>query len=325
MSISKDLRIVYMGTPEFAVEPLRALLNSGFNISAVVTVPDKPAGRGQKLSQSAVKQFAVDNDLRVIQPQKLKEQAFVDELTSLNPDIFIVVAFRMLPQVVWNIPSLGTFNLHASLLPNYRGAAPINWAVINGETKTGLTTFLIDEKIDTGKILLNEEVLINPDETAGELHDKLMPLGGQLVVKTVELLASNQIDPKPQDNFIKPETNLKQAPKLFKENTRINWSLAANEVHNVIRGLSPYPSAWCFLSDSSANEVSVKIFRTKLVSTDDTKNAPGTISTDGKTFLHVQCGKGIIAILELQLAGKKSMPIKDFLLGFRDIESCKLK
>jgi methionyl-tRNA formyltransferase len=312
-----------MGTPHFAVEPLRALIANGFNVVAVVTTPDKPAGRGQKLSQSAVKQFALENGLKVLQPLKLKDTLFADELMALNPDIFIVVAFRMLPEMVWRIPKLGTFNLHASLLPQYRGSAPINWAVINGEAVTGLTTFLIDERIDTGSILLSQKTEISPNETAGDLHDRLMLMGGELVVSTVNLLASGEINPVPQDKFFSSSDELKSAPKLFKENTRIDWSQSANNVHNFIRGLSPYPAAWTVLKDESEGEFTVKIFRSLLVDSDNPNNKIGQVLTNGKNFLRVKCGNGEIEILELQIAGKRNMPTKDFLQGFRGIENCR--
>ncbi len=319
----KDLRIVYMGTPQFAVEPLKALLTEGYNIAAVVTTPDKPAGRGQKLSQSAVKQFAISNGLKVLQPQNLKDPSFINELTSIKPHIMVVVAFRMLPEVVWAIPTLGTFNLHASLLPNYRGAAPINWAIINGESKTGLTTFLIDHQIDTGNILLRQEVDINPNETAGDLHDRLMPIGGELVVKTIDLLAQGNVKPISQEELVEQGNEPKMAPKLFKETIRIDWSINVKSVFNFVRGLSPYPAAWSTLEDSTGNEQSVKIFKAKIIETNESHPAVGEIKTDGRTYIYVKCGKGSLAIEELQLAGKKNLPVKDFLLGFRGIETYK--
>jgi len=319
----KDLRIVYMGTPQFAVEPLKALLDVGYSIAAVVTTPDKPAGRGQKLTQSAVKQFALSHNLKVLQPQNLKDPFFIDELNSIKPHIMVVVAFRMLPEVVWTIPSLGTFNLHASLLPNYRGAAPINWAVINGESKTGLTTFLIDNKIDTGNILLSQEVDIKPDETAGELHDRLMPIGGELVVKTIHLLANDKIKPIPQEQLVDKGIAPKLAPKLFKETTRIDWSLDAVSIFNFVRGLSPYPAAWTALVDANGNEQSVKIFKATIIQSNENHTAVGEIKSDGRTYINVSCGKGSLAIEELQLSGKKNLPVKDFLLGFRGIETYK--
>jgi methionyl-tRNA formyltransferase len=319
----KDLRIVYMGTPAFAVEPLKALHTSGYNISAVVTSPDKPAGRGQKLSQSAVKEFALTNGLKLLQPTNLKEDSFAQEIKSINPHVIVVVAFRMLPEVIWRIPIFGTFNLHASLLPQYRGAAPINWAIINGENKTGVTTFLIDDKIDTGKILMYHEVDVDPNETAGELHDKLMPIGADLVLKTIDKLALSEVSPVSQDELLKKVETLRAAPKLFKENTRINWKLTATEVHNLIRGLSPYPAAWTSLIDASGVEIQAKILNAQLVDKDSANNLPGDIQTDGKTYIKVKCVKGTIALTQIQLAGKRNLPVKDFLLGYRGIEKCR--
>ncbi|HNV52943.1 MAG TPA: methionyl-tRNA formyltransferase, partial [Tenuifilaceae bacterium] len=235
-------RIVYMGTPDFAVEPLKAIVDAGYNVVAVVTVPDKPVGRGQKLQSSPVKQYAEEKGLLVLQPEKLRNEDFVNQLKELNPDIAVVVAFRMLPETVWSLPKIGTFNLHASLLPQYRGAAPINWAVINGEKKTGLTTFLLDKEIDTGNIIDQLEVLIDENETAGELHDKLMLLGGSMVVKTIQKLAEGNYTPTPQKNLAVGE--LKAAPKIFKETCKVDWGKSYIQVHNFIRGLSPYPAAW---------------------------------------------------------------------------------
>jgi len=315
----KGLRIVYMGTPEFAVEPLRAILEKGWNVSAVVTVPDKPAGRGQKLSQSAVKQFAMQQNLPVLQPERLKDPEFVEQLQNLQPDVMVVVAFRMLPEMVWRVPRLGTFNLHASLLPQYRGAAPINWAVINGETKTGITTFLIDQQIDTGNILLQQEVEISQNETAGELHDRLMALGGRLVVETIELLAEKAIKPQAQELLISSNSDIKPAPKLFKETCRIGWEKPATEVHNLIRGLSPYPAAWTELK-TSGNAINAKILRSEMVNLHSTHENPGKILTDNKSFLHVSCGTGAVAVNEIQLAGKRTLPTKDFLMGFKFTE-----
>jgi len=309
-----------MGTPEFAVEPLRAILEAGFTVCAVVTVPDKPAGRGQKISESAVKQFARERELPILQPEKLKDEAFVNQLRQLNPDVMVVVAFRMLPEVVWRIPRLGTFNLHASLLPQYRGAAPINWAVINGETHTGLTTFLIDEKIDTGNLIMQKEVEILPNETAGELHDKLMGLGGKLVVETIRKLAEDNFMPKPQSEFYQLEEELKPAPKIFKETCRIDWSITGAEIHNFIRGLSPYPAAWTEFSTADGSEISAKIFRSSFQDAENDSAAPGTIKTNGATFLKVKCADGYVSILEIQLAGKRNLPIGEFLKGFRVTE-----
>jgi len=320
--LGTDLRIVYMGTPAFAVEPLRALHANGYNISAVVTTPDKPAGRGQKLSQSAVKDFATSNGLKLLQPANLKDNSFIQEIKSINPHVIVVVAFRMLPEVIWRIPSLGTFNLHASLLPHYRGAAPINWAVINGESRTGVTTFLIDDKIDTGKILMYQEVDISQNETAGDLHDKLMPVGANLVLKTIDKLALGDISPVSQDELVKESITLKSAPKLFKENTRINWNLHATAIHNLVRGLSPYPGAWTYFIDANGVEVQAKILGAQLVNADSTSKLPGVIQTDGKSYINVQCAKGTIAITQIQLAGKRNLPVKEFLLGYRGIDKC---
>lgn len=320
MVSNKSLRVVYMGTPEFAVEPLRAILEAGFTVCAVVTVPDKPAGRGQKISESAVKQFARERELPILQPEKLKDEAFVNQLRQLNPDVMVVVAFRMLPEVVWRIPRLGTFNLHASLLPQYRGAAPINWAVINGETHTGLTTFLIDEKIDTGNLIMQKEVEILPNETAGELHDKLMGIGGNLVVKTIETLANGEFKPIPQNEFYQSELELKPAPKIFKETCRIDWEKTASEIHNFIRGLSPYPAAWTEFSTADGSKISAKIFRSSFLDAENDSAATGTIKTNGATFLKVKCADGYVSILEIQLAGKRNLPIGEFLKGFRVTE-----
>ncbi len=320
MEQQKELRIVYMGTPDFAVEPLKALCGNGYNVMAVVTAPDKPAGRGRKLKSSPVKQFADSNNISVLQPTNLKDEGFVNELKSLNADIFVVVAFRMLPKVVWQIPKLGTFNLHASLLPQYRGAAPINWAIINGEQKTGVTTFLIDEKIDTGSILLKQEIDIQPNETAGELHDRLMQIGATVVVKTVEMLREGA-EPTPQSKLVGEDEKLKPAPKLFRENLRINWALPAIEVHNFIRGLSPYPAAWTEMVDDARNTVSVKVYRSSLVDKNQQELSEGTILTDGKSYIHVVCGKGIVAVDELQLAGKRRLSAKEFLVGFNRLAS----
>lgn len=320
MAEPKELRIVYMGTPDFAVEPLRLLVHEGYNVVATVTVPDKPAGRGQKLNQSAVKQFALETGLKVLQPEKLRDPNFVDELVSLNADLFIVVAFRMLPEIIWRIPKLGTFNLHASLLPNYRGAAPINWAVINGEKETGVTTFLIDKEIDTGKILLQRSIPVEPNETAGELHDRLMMVGSTVVIDTVNALALGNVDPIPQDKYISQGTPIKIAPKLFKESTRISWEETAQSINNFIRGLSPYPAAWSELIGPDSERVSAKVFRSEAI--DSRVNAGvGTISTDGKSYLHVTCGDGGVSITEIQLAGKRRLAISEFLLGFRDIKN----
>jgi methionyl-tRNA formyltransferase len=315
----KALRIVFMGTPDFAVESLKALTENGYQLVGVITAPDKPAGRGKKLAQSAVKKYALEKGITLLQPEKLKNPDFLKALKKLNADLQVVVAFRMLPEVVWNMPPLGTFNLHASLLPQYRGAAPINWAVINGETKTGLTTFLLDDKIDTGKILIREEIEIGPDETAGDVHDKLMHAGTYMVCKTVDALAEGNINPIPQSELDNKKA-IKHAPKIFKDDCRINWLQDTEQVRNHIRGLSPYPAAWTELSQPGTEQnTPVKIFYAKTVN-NQKSGVPGTIKTDGKTFLHVACQNGWLAVTDIQLAGKKRLAIANFLRGFSEIE-----
>ncbi|BDX38447.1 methionyl-tRNA formyltransferase [Tenuifilaceae bacterium CYCD] len=311
-------RIVYMGTPDFAVEPLKAIVDAGFNVVAIVTVPDKPVGRGQKLQSSPVKQFAEEKGLLVLQPEKLRNEDFINQLKELKPDIAVVVAFRMLPETVWSLPKLGTFNLHASLLPQYRGAAPINWAVINGEKKTGLTTFLLDKEIDTGNVIDQQEVEIGKNETAGELHDKLMYLGGAMVVKTIQKLVEGNFTPIPQNKLIVGE--IKSASKIFKDTCKINWSNPAEQVHNFIRGLCPYPAAWTEMIisvDGVESTVPVKIFKA-LPTGQSTNHDSGAIQTDGKKFLHVTCGNGMVNILTIQQAGKKAMQIDEFLRGWHN-------
>lgn len=319
--IAKNLRILYMGTPDFAVEPLKRLTENGYNIVGVVTVPDKPAGRGQKMSQSAVKQYAEQQNIRVLQPEKLRDPEFITEIKQLKPDLSIVVAFRMLPEIVWRIPRLGTFNLHASLLPDYRGAAPINWAIINGDKVSGVTTFLIDEEIDTGSILLNQQVNIDDNDLAGDLHDKLMLVGANLVEQTVIELATGKVNPIPQHKLIAQSHGNRPAPKLFKDTTRISWDQPASSVHNFIRGLSPYPAAWCELINEQGEAVSAKIFKSELVKVAGNSNEAGKITTDGKTFLHIACKQGVIGITQLQLAGKRRLNTPEFLSGFREIDN----
>lgn len=305
------LRIVFMGTPEFAVASLDALVKAGCNIVAVVTAPDKAAGRGMHLQQSAVKKYAVENGLNVLQPEKLKNPEFISELKSLNADLQIIVAFRMLPEVVWSMPPMGSVNLHGSLLPQYRGAAPINWAVINGETETGVTTFKLKHEIDTGDILLQQSFPIGENETAGEVHDRMKETGAQLLVKTVQELAAGLLAEKPQTSNQQPATPLKHAPKIFTETCKIDFTKTADEVHNLVRGLSPFPGAFC-----SLNGKTLKIFRTeKEVSNPDIE--PGQYKTDEKTFLKFACSNGYISVTELQLEGKKKMNIEDFLRGYR--------
>ncbi|MDR1198567.1 MAG: methionyl-tRNA formyltransferase [Prevotellaceae bacterium] len=317
---SKNIRIIYMGTPDFAVAPLKVLVENGYNVVAAVTVPDKPAGRGQKLQQSAVKIYAQTVNLPVLQPPKLKDEEFLNTLRTYNAELFIVVAFRMLPEIVWQIPPLGTFNLHASLLPQYRGAAPINHAIINGETVTGVTTFFINNEIDEGKIILSEKVEIRHSDNAGTLHDRLMNTGAKLVLKTVDAVAGKSFDLQQQ-----PESeNLKPAPKIFKEMCKINWTQTPEEIYNFIRGLSPYPAAWCEFTNADRQTVSAKIYSADCENI--AHNLPfGTIKSDGKTFFKVACNGGFINIPDIHLAGKKRLPVREFLAGFRDIESYSVK
>jgi methionyl-tRNA formyltransferase len=312
----KDLRIVFMGTPDFAVASLRSLVENGYQVVGVVTAPDKPSGRGQLLSETAVKQYAVSKGLKILQPEKLKSPEFVDELKTLRTDLQVVVAFRMLPEVVWNMPHLGTFNLHASLLPKYRGAAPLNWAIINGDTESGVTTFKIEHDIDTGNIIFQEKVEISPNDNVEVLHDKLMEIGAKLVLKTVDVLASGDVEMISQQKLIDEGYFPSPAPKIFKEDCLIDWNKDAVSLKNFIRGLSPYPAAWTSLVNSqNASETPLKIFRVEAENvTYDVE--PGNIHTDGKSFLKVGCLKGWISIRELQLAGKKRMKAEDFLRGF---------
>jgi len=314
----KDIRVVYMGTPDFAVDPLRAIVEAGYTVVGVVTVPDKPAGRGQKIQQSPVKLFALENNLHLLQPEKLKEAVFVEELNSLKPDIAVVVAFRMLPEVVWSIPKLGTFNLHASLLPQYRGAAPINWAIINGETKSGVTTFLIDKEIDTGNIIFQKEVSIESNETAGDLHDKLMHTGSKLVVETIDALSEKNFKPIPQTSFVREDHKLKPAPKIFRETCKIDWSKPVNNIHNLIRGLSPYPGAWTEMEFTDGSITQVKILKSS-ISEKTHLLENGSIVTDGKSSFEVKCNNGSIRIIELQVAGKRPMKTNEMLNGLKNI------
>ena len=311
------IKVVYMGTPEFAVGPLKALMENEFEIVGVVTVPDKASGRGLKVNQSAVKQFALEQGLPLLQPVSLKDPEFLAQLKALDADMFVVVAFRMLPKEVWSMPRLGTFNLHASLLPRYRGAAPINWAIINGEKQTGVTTFLIDEQIDTGQILYSEPCMIEDYDTFGTLHDKLCTIGSALVVKTADALARKRVKPQDQDSFAR----LIPAPKITKETCRIDWSIEGYRIVNLIRGLAPYPAAYTTLVNNGV-ETTLKVFEA-FVYTDQKSEVPGTIFTDGKTYLGVACGNYSVRLLDVQLAGKKRMEIADFLRGFRPGEDCK--
>lgn len=305
--MSNPLRIIFMGTPEFAVPSLQSLVESNSNVVAVITVPDKPAGRGQKQTASPVKIYAESQGIPVLQPEKLKNPAFLEELKSYNADLQVVVAFRMLPEVVWSMPAKGTFNLHSSLLPQYRGAAPINWAVINGETETGVTTFFIEKDIDTGKIIFQDKEPISPDDNAGTLYERLMRKGANLVVKTVEAIREGSYPQEPQSE---PE-DIKAAPKIFRETCEIDWNKPAIEIHNLVRGLSPYPAAWTTL-----NGLSCKVFKTKLI--DFEENAqPGEYRSDGKSYLHFRTSDGWLAIEELQIEGKKRMAVGDFLRGYK--------
>ena len=311
----KNLRIVFMGTPEFAVATLGSLLMNGINVVAVVTSPDKPAGRGRKITKSAVKEFADLSNLPLLQPANLKDQDFINSLEKFKADIFIVVAFRMLPESVWKIPPLGTINLHASLLPDYRGAAPINRAIINGETITGVTTFFIDEKIDTGNILLQEEVQIYPFENAGDLHDRLMKLGALLVIKTVEGIAKNKIKMQPQKELIERKYPLKLAPKIHPSDCAINWDNEAVKIHNLVRGLAPSPCAKSWFKNNSAT-ISFKIYES-YPEIESHSFSPGTIFSDEKNYIRISCKDGFLNISSLQLEGKKRMTAVEFLRGYK--------
>lgn len=312
----KDLRIVYMGTPDFAVESLRALVEGGYNVVGVITMPDKPAGRGHKLQYSAVKEYALSQNLPILQPEKLKDPDFLKDLEAWNADLQIVVAFRMLPEVVWNMPQLGTFNLHASLLPQYRGAAPINWAVINGEKETGATTFFLTHEIDTGKIILQEKIAIAPDENVGSVHDRLMQMGGQLVTRTVDSILSGEVEAIDQENFYQEVSELKAAPKIFKDTCHIDWTQPAEKVYNLIRGMSPYPAAWSELENEAGEKTGIKIFESEILKeTHDL--TPGAIRTDMKSKLDIAVPDGFIRIKSLQMAGKKRMDIQSLLNGYK--------
>ena len=310
----KDLRIIFMGTPEFAVASLDALVKQGYNICAIVTAPDRPAGRGRKIQTSPVKDYALENNLPLLQPDKLKDANFLKELAAYNATLFIVVAFRMLPEAVWSMPAMGAFNLHASLLPQYRGAAPINRTIMNGETLGGATTFFLRHKIDTGNIIFSKETPISLNETAGEYHDRLMVLGAALTIKTVEAIRSGKINTVNQEELIEIDKPLKNAPKIYKEDCRINWSKRADEIYNQVRGLSPYPGAFTELTISGGKELYLKIFSVEIKSCDGSAE-PGTIFTDHKNYLNICCKNACISILELQQAGKKRMKIKEFLTG----------
>ncbi len=318
----KNLRIVFLGTPEFAVATLGSLLMNGFNIVAVVTAPDKPSGRGRKVTKSPVKEFAEFSYLPIIQPENLRDPDFISTLEQLKADIFIVVAFRMLPEIVWRIPSIGTINLHASLLPQYRGAAPINHAIINGETVTGVTTFFIDDKIDTGNILFREEVQIFPFENAGDLHDRLMKHGARLVIRTLSAISENKVKPVPQSQFIKSSELPKTAPKIQPEFCFIDWNKDAFSLHNFVRGLAPYPCAKTYFQNGP-KIILFKVFESQ-PEIEEHAYIPGQIISDGKNSLKIACKNGLLSIVSLQPEGKKKMSTTEFLRGF-DISSYKIK
>lgn len=319
----ENLRIVYMGTPDFAVESLRCLVEGGYNVVGVVTGPDKAVGRhGSVLQPTPVKQYAVEHGLRVLQPEKLKDEAFIEELRSLQADLQIVVAFRMLPEVVWAMPRLGTFNLHASLLPQYRGAAPINWAVINGDTETGVTTFFLKHEIDTGAVIRQVRVPISETDCVGDVHDRLMSLGGRVVCETVDAIIEGTAEAIPQEQMITEE--LRPAPKIFKDTCRIEWGRPAKRVYDFIRGLSPYPAAWTSLVSPDGVEMVVKIYEAAIVPAPKKGIPYGTIETDGKHYIYVYTADGALSLLTLQLAGKKRMAVEDFLRGFRLAEDYKM-
>jgi methionyl-tRNA formyltransferase len=302
----KKLRIVFMGTPEFAVPMLEVLVNSTHEVVGVITAPDKPAGRGMQLMESDVKKCAKQYSLNILQPEKLKNETFLAELKALNADLFVVVAFRMLPEVVWSMPPMGTINLHASLLPQYRGAAPINWAIINGEKETGVSTFFIQQEIDTGKIIFQEKIAIREDESVGELYAELMKLGATVLGKTVDAIAEGDYPQIPQDHI----TDIKHAPKIFKETCKIDWNKDLDYVHNFIRGLSPYPAAYTLLEGKV-----FKIYKATRVMVSTGGAGVGTYETDGKTFLRFHCSNGMIEVKECQLEGKKKMSVEEFLRG----------
>ena len=329
----EDLRIVYMGTPDFAVEALRQLVEGGYNVVGVITMPDKPAGRGHKIQYSPVKQYALEQNLPLLQPEKLKDEAFVQALREWKADLQIVVAFRMLPEVVWSMPRLGTFNLHASLLPQYRGAAPINWAVINGDTETGITTFFLKHEIDTGEVIQQVRVPIADTDNVEIVHDKLMMLGGKLVVETVDAILNGVVKPVPQEEMA-IVGELRPAPKIFKETCRIDWNQPVKKVYDFIRGLSPYPAAWSELVSPEGEVVVVKIFETEKYIRNEGKRCRnsrgcfckvGSIETDGKKYIKVAVPGGFVSVLSLQLPGKKRLKTDELLRGYRLSDGCQMK
>lgn len=311
------MRIVFMGTPEFAVESLKVLVENNYEVVGVVTMPDKPAGRGHKLQFSAVKQYALEHNLTLLQPEKLKDDQFLAELRALEADVQVVVAFRMLPEVVWNMPRFGTFNLHASLLPQYRGAAPINWAIINGETETGATTFFLTHEIDTGKIILQEKLAITDNDNAGTVHDRLMVMGANMVRKTIDLLMAGKTDAVDQSQFISDVSALKAAPKIFKDTCQIDINKRVSEAHNFVRGLSPYPTAWIEVKFPGQEEtISLKVFETEKEPAEH-NHAIGTLITDGKKQAKIALEDGYLHLIQVQAPGKKRMEIGELLRGMR--------
>lgn len=313
--MENNIRIAYFGTPEFAASQLEAILKAGYEVAVVVTMPDKPAGRGRQIQYSDVKKTALEHGLPLLQPEKLKDPLFLEQLASYQANLFVVVAFRMLPAVVWQMPELGTFNLHASLLPQYRGAAPINFAIINGETQTGLTTFFLNEEIDMGAVIMREKVGIRPDETAGELHDELMVLGNKLVVETIKKVEQGTVDPLPQEQLAEGQA-LKPAPKISKEFCNIDWSQDRLTIYNHIRGLSPYPAAHTQLISEMGERIEMKVFSSEMEACHPDMPV-GSVVTDNKKFLKIAIKDGFIHLTQVQQAGKKAMPIADFLRGTR--------
>ena len=311
----EELKIVFFGTPDFAVESLSRLVDGGYNVAAVVTMPDKPTGRGKKIQYSEVKKTALEHGLPLLQPEKLKDPVFLQALESFHANLFIVVAFRMLPAVVWKMPELGTFNLHASLLPQYRGAAPINHAIINGETETGLTTFFLNEEIDKGAVIMQESVEIRPDETAGELHDELMLLGNKMVVETIKKIENNDLQTITQEELAANAT-LKDAPKIFKDFCDIHWNRDCKDIYNHIRGLSPYPAAHTQLTSNQGDVLELKVYASAIESCQPNE-AAGSVLTDNKSFLKIAANDGYIHLTTIQQAGKKAMETADFLRGFK--------
>ena len=321
--MEKKIRIAYFGTPEFAASQLEAILKAGYEVAVVVTMPDKPAGRGRKIQYSDVKKTALEHNLPLLQPEKLKDPMFLEQLASFQANLFIVVAFRMLPAVVWQMPELGTFNLHASLLPQYRGAAPINFAIINGETETGLTTFFLNEEIDMGAVIMREKVAIRPDETAGELHDELMVLGNQVVVETIKKIEKGEVCALPQDEMTEGQP-LKPAPKISKEFCNVDWSQDCQTVYNHIRGLSPYPAAHTSILSENGEVIELKIF-SSVIETCLPEVPIGSVVTDNKKYLKIALKDGFIHLTQVQQAGKKAMPIADFLRGTQLLGSWKVE